>query len=475
MTSHDNSQKQLTELLDNAPMRRIHYRIWLLSAGGTILDGFTIFTIGIALPLIITQFQIDPFFTGMIASAIVLGAVVGSYSGGVLADRIGRRKVFVYDMMLITFAVAAVSVSPDPYLLLLFQFFVGIGIGMDFPTASAYVSEFMPAVKRSRMLAATIAFQAVGMVLASIIGFTILERIDSVEAWRYMVAVTFIPALIILVLRSFLPESARWLMMKGRNIEAGEVISKILPEKAGEIMKLAESAGSTDDKINESRSGYEILFSKPYLKRTVLTAGGWFFMDIATYGIGLFTPVILTALAFSEAGEGLISRDILSAEGAGIIDIFLLAGFLLGIWLIPRFGPVKMQAFGFAGMVIGMLVLVLHEVIGGTSNIIVFAGFILFNITMNMGPNSTTFMLPAELYPTKLRATGGGFAASFAKIGASIGIFFLPGVKAALGITTILLIMAGCALVGFLITIIFGIRTKGKSLEEASDYHTPVN
>ena len=134
-----------------------------------------------------------------------------------------------------------------------------------------------------------------------------------------------------------------------------------------------------------------------------------------------------------------------------------------------------MQAFGFAGMAAGMLILVLHEAVGGTSNIMVFAGFILFNITMNMGPNSTTFMLPAELYPTKLRATGGGFAASFAKIGASLGIFFLPGVKAALGITTILLIMAGCALVGLLITIVFGIRTKGKSLEEASGQQQPIN
>jgi MFS transporter, putative metabolite transport protein len=108
-----------------------------------------------------------------------------------------------------------------------------------------------------------------------------------------------------------------------------------------------------------------------------------------------------------------------------MIDLFLLFGFLLGIWMVPRFGRIRMQVIGFAGMAAGMLVLL--AAIGLTNSTLhvplVFTGFILFNLLMNAGPNSTTFTLAPILFPTQLRATAGGFAAGVAKLGATVGVF----------------------------------------------------
>src|SRR5437764_10477352 len=118
-------------------------------------------------------------------------------------------------------------------------------------------------------------------------------------------------------------------------------------------------------------------------------------MDIATYGVGLFTPAILGAIEISGRTRGLVAHDLALAEGSGIIDLFLLFGFLLGIWAVPRFGRIRMQAIGFAGMAAGMLILVVavrwsNSPAGAGHIPLVFAGFILFNLLMNAGPHSTT-------------------------------------------------------------------------------------
>jgi nitrate/nitrite transporter NarK len=116
-----------------------------------------------------------------------------------------------------------------------------------------------------------------------------------------------------------------------------------------------------------------------------------------------------------------------------------------------------MQAIGFAGMAVGMLILA--AAVGLTnSNLhvpLVFAGFIMFNLLMNAGPNSTTFTLAPILFPTQLRATAGGFAAAIAKLGATFGVFLLPILKEKFGVPSVLGIVSGVSLLGLLVTLIF--------------------
>jgi predicted MFS family arabinose efflux permease len=181
-------------------------------------------------------------------------------------------------------------------------------------------------------------------------------------------------------------------------------------------------------------------------------------MDIATYGVGLFTPIILGAIDVSGTEGGVIVHDFADARGSAAIDLFLLLGFLVGIWSVPRSGRIRMQAIGFASMAFGMLLLTVAVHLSNSSLHIplVFAGFILFNLSMNAGPNSTTFTLAPFLFPTQLRATASGFAAGVAKIGATLGVFVLPILKGNLGVPAVLGMMALVSLLGLVVTLIFG-------------------
>jgi hypothetical protein len=181
-------------------------------------------------------------------------------------------------------------------------------------------------------------------------------------------------------------------------------------------------------------------------------------MDIATYGVGLFTPIILGAIDLSGQKDGAITHDLGIARGSGTIDFFLLFGFLVGIWAVPKFGRIRMQAIGFGGMAFGMLLLMMaiHLSHSRLQIPLIFAGFILFNLLMNAGPNSTTFTLPPMLFPTQLRATAGGFAASVAKIGATLGVFVLPILKGKFGVSAVLAMVAGVSILGLAVTLIFG-------------------
>jgi predicted MFS family arabinose efflux permease len=117
-----------------------------------------------------------------------------------------------------------------------------------------------------------------------------------------------------------------------------------------------------------------------------------------------------------------------------------------------------MQAIGFAGMAAGMLVLVVAVGLTNSSLHIplVFAGFIMFNLLMNAGPNSTTFTLAPILFPTQLRGTAGGFAAGVAKLGATFGVFLLPILKEKFGVSSVLGIVSAVSLLGLVVTLILG-------------------
>jgi nitrate/nitrite transporter NarK len=191
-------------------------------------------------------------------------------------------------------------------------------------------------------------------------------------------------------------------------------------------------------------------------------------MDIATYGVGIFTPSILAALAF-EAEHSLFGQEIASLEGAAFLDLFLMVGFLLAIFLIDRVGRIRLQLLGFGVMAVGLGILaVATELPGGADQhlILVWVGFTLFNLFMNMGPNTTTYVLPAELFPTRLRASGHGLAAAAGKLGATVGIFFLPIWQLVLGLGPTLALVAAAALLGMAATWAFRVETAGRSLSD---------
>jgi MFS family permease len=214
------------------------------------------------------------------------------------------------------------------------------------------------------------------------------------------------------------------------------------------------------------------LFNERYRARTLLVSLPWLMMDVATYGVGLFTPVILGAMHFSSASAGTVASVFADAEGSGLIDLFLLIGFIVGIWAVPRFGRIPMQVAGFAGMAIGMLVLTLAALAGdgpGAYLWLVIGGFVIFNLAMNAGPNASTFTLAPILFPTGIRASASGFAAASAKVGATLGTFLVPQIQAAWGLVGVLTLMAAVSVGGLVATAAFSHEMRAED-ETAESY-----
>jgi MFS family permease len=340
------------------------------------------------------------------------------------------------------------------------QLLVGVGVGVDFPVSSSYVSEVLPKRNRARMMVATIACQSVGMLLAAVIALLLLKNVDSAQNWRLFLATEGVIALLFLLLRLSEPDSPHWLIVRGRFAAAAQAFIRMMPEQREAVLQLTGNAGNeslSTSAASAKSPGIAILFSRAYRARTVLVAVPWFFMDIATYGVGLFTPIILGAIDISHQAGGAITHDLVAAKGSSAIDLFLLFGFLLGIWAVPRFGRIRMQAIGFASMACGMLLLMAAVRLSNSSLHIplVFAGFIMFNLLMNAGPNSTTFTLPPILFPTQLRATASGFAAGVAKIGATFGVFVLPILKGKFGVQAVLGMVVVVSVLGLVVTLVF--------------------
>jgi MFS family permease len=409
------------------------------------------------MPIIIAEFHIQPDVVGLIGASLVFGAVIGAGVGGPMADHLGRKKLMLADMVIIGSGACISALADGPAMLFTGQLLVGIGVGIDFPVSSSYVSEILPKRSRARMMVATIACQSVGMLLAA--GITlILLRTGSAQAWRLFLATECAVALLFFVLRLSAPESPHWLISRGRFAEAAQAFIQIIPEQRQAVLRLTGSQERVVAPVSHAEGGLSILFSRRYRARTALVTIPWFLMDIATYGVGLFTPTILGAIEISGRARGLTAHDFTLAEGSALIDLFLLIGFLLGVWLVPRLGRIKMQAIGFAGMAVAMLVLVAAVGLTNWSLHIplVFAGFILFNLLMNAGPNATTFTLAPILFPTQLRGTAGGFAAGVAKLGATMGVFLLPIVKGKFGVPSVLGIVSAVSLLGLVVTLILG-------------------
>ena len=235
------------------------------------------------------------------------------------------------------------------------------------------------------------------MLLAAAITLLLLKNVGGAQNWRLFLATEGIIAFLFFLLRLSEPDSPHWLMTRGKFAEAAQGFIWIMPEQREAVLQLipqSREEKSLANSVAQAKApGLMILFSLPYRARTVLVPVPWFLMDIATYGVGLFTPIILGAIDISGRTDGLIAHDLAAARGSAAIDLFLLFGFLFGIWAVPRFGRIRMQVIGFGSMAVGMLILMTAVQLSNSSLHIplVFAGFILFNLLMNAGPNATTW------------------------------------------------------------------------------------
>ena len=160
----------LGHAIDDAKMSKRHRRFWLLAALGIMLDGFDFFIIGIVNPLLKQQYDLSAATLGFVSAAAIVGAIFGAGLLGPLADKIGRRRIFIFDLWLFVIFSIACALAPSIGFLIFFRFMVGIAIGLDYPIAASYLAEILPKKARGRWLVGAFSLQAVGILLAASVG-----------------------------------------------------------------------------------------------------------------------------------------------------------------------------------------------------------------------------------------------------------------------------------------------------------------
>lgn len=455
------------------PMTRMQWRIWLLATAGKFFEGLVVFMTGVALPLIVQEFDLSPAQKGFVGAATLAGIMVGAVTLGGLADTYGRRRMFVVEMLVFVIFLAGLAVSPTFGWLIFFLFGVGVALGCDYPTGHLVISESIPSRDRGRLVLGAFAFQAVGALVGTALGYAILVSDPQLGAWRWMYAVVIVPAALVVVARLFISDSGQWLMSKGRRLEAERELQRLL-EREPQYPKqvhLAEEAGFT--RLHNAEGGrWRDLLSKKNRRATILASVPWFLQDLGTYGIGIFTPTILARTVGHEIDRAhnvatVIARDIEAAKGAALIDTLLIVGIVFAVLLADRVGRIRLQILGFIGCAVGLGLAALQmQVEEPARTLFLFGGFMLFNFMTNLGPNAQTYLLAGEVFPTSIRGKGAGFAAAFAKLGAVLTAFVFPLVLAETGTHFLLLGLIVTSLLGAMVTWWFRIETTGVNLEE---------
>ena len=460
--------------LPSAPMTGMQWLIWSLAAAGKFFEGFVVFMTGVALPLLSNEFNIGAAEHGVIGAASLAGILVGAVALGGLSDRFGRKPMFVGEMVIFCAFLVGLVFCPNYPLLVACLFGLGLALGCDYPTAHMIISESIPSTSRGKLVLGAFAFQAVGALGGTMVGYGVLSTLPEISAWRWMYASAVIPAVLVTIGRFYIVESANWLAARGDMQRAEAAVRKLLirkPQYPAEI-KLAARDGQAAGHAAENGGTWMSLFNKTNRRATILASVPWFLQDLGTYGIGIFTPTILAVALGANSDHArsivdLIANDIMAAKGAALITTLLIVGIIFAVLLADTVGRIALQILGFIGCAVGLFLASLASSFqGGTSTLLIFAGFMLFNFMTNLGPNAQTYLLAGEVFPTAIRGKGAGFAAAFAKIGAVATAFLFPILLVAIGTTALLYGLIVVSILGAIVTWLYRIETTGVNLDQ---------
>lgn len=412
-------------------------------------DAAEVLLMGFALPAISATFHLpkgSPETTGLL-TATFLGMLVGAWLWGAVADRWGRRKVFLTTVTLgIIFGIAG-AFAPSVAVLALCRFLTGFAIGGTLPVDYAMMAEFVPSAWRGRFLVYLEAFWAVGTVLvAGLAWFISAQPPESLPAdgWRVLLFLAALPAAIGLLARLGLPDSPRWLLAQGRVTQAKEAVAR--------VARINRQAPPSRELLLPPTTTVRLgsLFQGLLRRRTLLLAVVWFGLSLGYYGIFSWLPSFLRAQGMDL---GAVYRTTM------LLALAQLPGYALAAWLVERVGR-RPTVVGFLGVgaVAAFLFLLAH------TPEMVLAASILLSAAL-LGAWGSLYAYTPELFPTPVRTSGMGFVSGVARLASvlspSVGAMLLTG-----QLHTALSLFAACFAVAAACAWAIGIETRGKPLPE---------
>ncbi|KAI8956289.1 major facilitator superfamily domain-containing protein [Xylaria longipes] len=453
--------------IDKIPFGLYHVRAVVVAGIGFFLDSYDIFAINLVTTLLGVVFwqgapgdaingyggnygNLPTSVSQALKTSTSAGIVIGQVVFGWLADKYGRRKMYGVELGIILVStlccclVAASQAVSFTGLMTFWRVMMGIGIGGDYPLSSVITSEFAPTRWRGAMMAAVFSMQGIGQLFAAIVALIVTASFSRIfgqapigqcdydcqtaadRCWRIIIGVGAIPAVFALYYRITIPETPRYTFEVAKDVEkaAADIKAYMASQSEGEVDEIKQArmkkVASPALAIPAAswRDAYEYFTQWKNAKILIGTTLSWFFLDFAFYGLGLNNQVVLRAIGYAD---GKTLHDILHKGAVGTI-ILNVAGSLPGYWtsifLIDTIGRKPLQILGFS------ILTIVFSVLGFCYSRLdkgsLLALYVIANYFFNFGPNTTTFIIPGECFPTRYRATGHGISAAMGKVGAIV-------------------------------------------------------
>lgn len=401
-----------TERLDELPFTRKHGRLLVGSGLGWALDALDVGLLSFVIAQLAVVWSSDKGALAFVASAGFAGMAIGAAVGGSLSDRLGRKTVFALTLLVYGLATGLSALSWSVGALLVLRFVVGLGLGAELPVASTLVSEFSPRRIRGRVVVLLEAFWALGSIAAALVGWLVIPLSD--DGWRWALLIGALPALYAVFVRLRMPESVRFLEAKGRHDEAERTV-RTFEEAAGIAQPAAAPRAAADPRPADPsraetrpaaapRASAASLLRDGLRRRTVAIWVVWFMTNFSYYGAFVWLPTLLV-----EAGFPLVK----SFEYTLLITLAQLPGYAASAWLIERWGRRGTLAVFLLGSAVAATAFGFGAVSGSATQIVVSGMFLSF---FNLGAWGALYAVTPELYPTRLRGTGAGWAAGVGRI-----------------------------------------------------------
>nr|GLL43588.1 inorganic phosphate transporter 1-4-like [Ipomoea trifida] len=504
--------------LDVARTQWYHFTAIVIAGMGFFTDAYDLFCISLVTKLLgRIYYHVDdapkpgslpPNVSAAVNSVALCGTLAGQLFFGWLGDKMGRKKVYGLTLMLMVICSIASGLSFGHSskgvmaTLCFFRFWLGFGIGGDYPLSATIMSEYANKKTRGAFIAAVFAMQGFGILAGGVVAIVVSAAFKAAfpaptyqenglastvpEAdyiWRIILMFGAFPAGLTYYWRMKMPETARYTALVAKNAkQAASDMSKVLQV---EIVAEGEKAG----KISQESGNDFGLFSREFLRRHGLhllgTTSTWFLLDIAFYSQQLFQKDIFRAIGWIPNPETMnaIEEVFRIARAQTLIAVCsTVPGYWFTVALIDKIGRFAIQLMGFFFMTVFMFALAIpYDHWTHKENRIGFV--IMYSFTFffaNFGPNATTFVVPAEIFPARLRSTCHGISAAAGKAGAIVGAFgFLyaaqnrdpaktdAGYPPGIGVRNSLIVLGCINFLGMVFTLLVP-ESKGKSLEEMS-------
>ena len=447
----------MSQTTTSSPRHLSRVTLFLFAGLGGVLFGYDLGIIAGVLPFVTEQWDLSGWQTGLLTASVAIGAVIGAIFSARTNQRLGRRRTIQLAGVIALIGSVLASTAPNIETLTLFRLIIGIGVGLSSSTVPTYISELAPARLRGALGTLNQIFIVLGILIAFLTGYFLGES----ENWRAMLAGGAVPALILVVGLSILPDTPRWLLQRG--------------DESGARAVLTQSHGKNDDVDAELESIREVIridakkgrirdlwipWVRPMLFAAMLLAIGQQFSGVNA--INAYFPTMLISLGFATKAA------LLSGVVLGITKfVFTVAV----VFFVDSKGRKPLLLIGNVLMALtlfgaGIVAISVDDT--DTQGVLMLGLIMLYLVGYELGWGAVVWVMMSEVFPLKYRPAGMGVATVtlWACTGIVTAVFPLISAPDALGIGGSMFVFAGINVVLFVLTKWLIPETKGRSLEQ---------